>query len=159
MSEDNQVREKKPPYLMFAIVIGFGLWGVGKYLLSIDNNLSALSKERESLIELKLEVKSYKDEVVKFKEYAYFSLKNDNLYSKNYTAFNVDSESKVCSSCHLLPNMYLLKSRLSITQFKDYVRGTKRHIDNHEMPKFDEAIVGDRTLEKMYLILKQDMDF
>ena len=159
MSEDIQVREKKPPYLMFAIIIGFGLWGVGKYLLSIDNNLTALSKERESLVELKHEVKSFRDEVIKFKEYAYLSLKDGNLYSKNYTAFNVDSEAKVCASCHLIPNMYLLKSRLSITQFKEYVRGTNRHIENHEMPDFDATVVGDNTLEKMYLILKQGMDF
>ena len=75
-----------------------------------------------------------------------FVLFQNQTYEKNMKALAGTS----CASCHLVPAMVLPKSSLSIEQFSDYVRGDKRFNTNSQMPKFDNSMISDAELEKIW---------
>ena len=55
-----------------------------------------------------------------------------------------------CATCHLSPSMTLPKSTLSMDKFIGYVRGTDRFNQNSQMPKFEESVIADGELEKIW---------
>lgn len=144
-------RRRKPPYFFYGIIILIGFIMINKAIYTLNdsiNNKVNTYLSKGDLVEIR-------DEIRELKEYNKVLVSSLSVYNKNEKAFNLNTESQACMKCHLQTNMYLLKSTLSYTDFKDYVRGTKRHVNNTEMPSFDDKDISDRTLENMYLILKQ----
>jgi hypothetical protein len=147
-NENNDV-VKKPPYKLYVIILAIGLWSISKGIWGLIGALEVQKNNQETVIKNTMMVNDLIEKID-------IVLQSDILYSKNYRAFHIRDESKVCASCHLRPNMYLLKSKLPLTDFIKYVRGTERHIKNNEMPHFTKDDIADSTLENMWLILKQE---
>lgn len=154
-SHDNNARpmdrRRKPPYFFYGVIILIGFIMINKAIYTLNdsiNNKVNTYLSKGDLVEIR-------DEIRELKEYNKVLVSSLSVYNKNEKAFNLNTESQACMKCHLQTNMYLLKSTLSYTDFKDYVRGTKRHVNNTEMPSFEDKDISDRTLENMYLILKQ----
>lgn len=144
-------RRRKPPYFLYGVIALIGFIMINKAIYTLNDSIN--QKVNSSLT--KADLVDIKEELKELREYNQVLVGTLSVYNKNEKAFNLNVESQNCIKCHLQTNMYLLKSSLSFTDFKDYVRGTKRHINNTEMPSFDETIITDKTLENMYLILKQ----
>lgn len=144
-------RRRKPPYFLYGIILLVGFIMINKGIYTLNDSIN----DKVNTYLSKGDLLEIRNEIRELKEYNKVLVGTLSVYNKNEKAFNLNSEAQACMKCHLQTNMYLLKSALSYTDFKDYVRGTKRHINNTEMPHFDDKDVSDRTLENMYLILKQ----
>lgn len=144
-------RRRKPPYFLYGVIALIGFIMINKAIYTLNDSIN--QKVNSSLT--KTDLVDIKEELKELREYNQVLVGTLSVYNKNEKAFNLNVESQNCIKCHLQTNMYLLRSSLSFTDFKDYVRGNKRHINNTEMPIFDETIITDKTLENMYLILKQ----
>lgn len=104
---------------------------VGAFALHLD--LSSQTKETNEKI----------DKVDKRIDYVLFQ---NQSYEKNMKTL----AGTACGSCHLAPSMTLPKSSLSMDQFMGYVRGTNRFNQNSQMPKFDQSMISDAELEKLW---------
>lgn len=144
-------RRRKPPYFLYGVIALIGFIMINNAIYTLNDSIN--QKVNSSLT--KGDLLEIRNEIRELKEYNKVLVSTLSVYNKNEKAFNLNIEAQACMKCHLQTNMYLLKSSLSFTDFKDYVRGTKRHINNSTMPKYDETIITDKTLENMYLILKQ----
>lgn len=145
-------RKSRPPYGIILIVAIFGFWAISKSIIYYSDVISNIKTNSSvDVIAQQQLTKTVSDLSVKID----LVLGESMIYQKNTKAFAINKTTEQCATCHLRPNMYLLKSGLRFTEFKDYVRGTKRHIMNNEMPLFTDSMIKDEDLEKMYLILKQ----
>lgn len=137
----------KPPYFMYGLILIFFLWLSNKGVLELVKLLNERNTYSSNLVTVSSELKDL-NKVVNI------ILEKDMLYSKNYKSFNFTDNAKVCATCHLKPNMYLLRSNLPLTGFIKYVRGEERHIGNITMPNFTTTDITDAELENMWLILR-----
>jgi len=146
---DRRSDKNKPPYFLYGIILIIGLWGMSKGIWKLIGVLETQNNTQQAIVQTK-------ESINKLTERVNLILEDNVLYNKNYKAFNFREESKVCASCHLKPNMYLLRSNLPLTDFTAYVRGTKRHIKNNTMPSFTKEMISDHTLENIWLILRHE---
>lgn len=144
-------RRRKPPYFFFGVIALIGCILISKAILAVNDSIN----NRVSTYISRSDLDSIREEIKLLKEYNKVIVGTISVYNKNEKAFSYNTESAICAKCHLQTNMYLLRSSLSFTDFKDYVRNTKRHIVNTEMPAFSEKDISEKTLESIYLILKQ----
>lgn len=86
------------------------------------------------------------DKIVSIDKRIDFVLFQNQTYEKNMKILGGTQ----CASCHLTPNMVLPKSSLSMDQFNGYVRGESRFNQNSQMPKFDQSMISDGELEKLW---------
>jgi hypothetical protein len=143
-----EVKKPKPPYMLYAFILAIGLWGLGKAVWVLNQELQGAKNAVTDLESTTKAIRKLEDKVN-------IVLLNSMIHNANHKAFTFNEEAKVCMGCHLVPNRYLLRSSLTLDEFKAYVRGTKRHINNDIMPAFLSTEVKDETLESMYIILKQ----
>lgn len=145
-------RKSRPPYGIILIVAIFGFWAISKSMTYLSDTISNIKVNSSVDVATQQQLnRTISDLNAKID----LVLGESMIYQKNTKAFSLTKPTEQCATCHLKPNMYLLKSGLRFNEFKDYVRGTKRHIINNEMPMFTEAMIKDEDLEKMYLVLKQ----
>ena len=67
---------------------------------------------------------------------------------------NISHNTKQCAACHNKNNEIKLFASWDFSDFKNYMRGTKRIPQNNIMPNYTQAELTDLDIEKIFEILK-----
>ena len=134
---NKEIVAKIPTFLIIVIVILMIL----SYLnfTNIDKFKSNISNDSRVIKEIDSNLQHLDNKIS-------FLITENQKYKKNLQYLN----NLVCGSCHLKPQMLLPISNLSKIEFINYVRGSNRSLDNSIMPNFDESLISEIELNRLY---------
>ena len=80
------------------------------------------------------------------------------LVAKTIDYLNENEATKQCVNCHNKENPVKILPSWGYKDFRDYIRGDFRIIDNPIMPKYTEKEFSERDIEKLYFRLMKDKE-